>query len=206
MEGSSAEAARRRRKDASGRRPARGRSKNTGDDARLVVPANGSAQGPVAVGNIGGTNIVTGTATYKADVGGVPYSAKNTPLTLPVGPDAASHIHKSWSIALNIASTTPAKGKPYVASSALLTLPNGDQISFPAKKTKYSAKTGYSLSFKGGTNITIDPHKVDKKTTVSIKGMKLVQEGTTWNPTNGTMSYQFLGQKGKGNLMDFLGP
>jgi hypothetical protein len=170
-----------------------------------AATANGTAQGPVAVGNIGGTNFVTGTVTHKADIGGVPYSAKNTPLTLPVGPAAASHIHKSWSIALTITNTASAGAKSSIMSSALLILPNGDHISFPAKKTKYSAK-GYKLSFKGGTNITKVPNAVDKKSKVSITGMTLTKTGTTWNPTAGTMSYQFLGQKGKADLMDFLGP
>jgi hypothetical protein len=168
----------------------------------VATTASGSGQGPVAVSNIGGgTNGVTGTASIQAKVGDVPYSIKNAPLKLPVSPDAASHIHKSWSIDLNITSTTPAKGKPYIVASAILTLPNGDQISFPAKKTKYSAKTGYALSFKGGMNGTV----VDKKSAVSIKGMTLTETGTVWNPTAGTISYQFLGQKGTANLMDFLG-
>ncbi|MGD0650648.1 MAG: hypothetical protein ABSA97_05855 [Verrucomicrobiia bacterium] len=169
--------------------------------------ASGSGKGPVAVSDIGGgTNGVTATtATYKANIGALSYEQKNAELKVPVSPDAASHIHKSWNIELNITSTTPAKGKPYITASALLTLPNGEQISFPAKKTKYSAK-GYSLSFKGGTNMTIVPNAVDKKTKVSIKGMTLVKTGTTWDPTAGTISYQFLGQKGTADLMDFLGP
>jgi len=172
-----------------------------------ATTASGSGQGPVAVSDIGnGTNGVTGTASIQAKVGDVPYSIKNAPLKLPVSPDAASHIHKSWSIDLNITSTTPAKGKPYIVASAILTLPNGDQISFPAKKTKYSAKTGYALSFKGGTNVTVVPNAMDKKSAVSIKGMTLTETGTVWNPTAGTISYQFLGQKGTANLMDFLGP
>jgi hypothetical protein len=172
-----------------------------------VVTASGSGQGPVAVSNIGGgTNGVTGTGSGSAKANGVPYPVKkNIPIKLPA-PDAASHIRKSWSIELTITNTAPASGKSSIMASALLTLPNGDQISFPAKKTKYSAKTGYALSFKGGTNTTIVPNAVDKKTAVSIKGMTLVETNTVWKTTAGTMSYQFLGQKGTGNLMDFLGP
>lgn len=182
----------------------KGKFEGTIDGA--TTTASGSGQGPVAVSNVGGTNVVTGTASIKANVGGVPYSIKNAPLTLPVSPDAASHIHKSWNIALTITNTASASAKSSIMTSALLTLPNGDQISFLPKKTKYSAKTGYSLSFKGGTNITVVPNKVDKKTTVSIKGMTLTKTGTIWNPTAGTISYQFLGQKGTADLMAFLGP
>ena len=93
--------------------------------------------------------------------------------------------------------------KSAIMASANLTLPNGDHIVFPAKKTKYSAK-GYKLSFKGGTNVTIIPNAVDKKTAISITGMTLTKPGSTWVPTAGTISYQFLGQKGTADLMDFV--
>ena len=65
---------------------------------------------------------------------------------------------------------------------------------------------GYSLSFKSGSNTTINPPVVDKKTSILIKGMTLVQNGGNWQPTGGTVTYTFLGQKGTGNLMDFVAP
>jgi hypothetical protein len=165
-----------------------------------ATTASGSGQGPVAVT----TNCVTGTASIKANIGGVPYSQNNMPLTLPVSSTAASHIHKSWSIALTITNTASAGAKSSVMASANLTLPNGDHIVFPLKKTKYSSTTGYKLSFKGGTNVTVVPNAVDKKTKVSITGMTLTKPATTWTPTAGTISYQFLGQKGTADLMTFI--
>ena len=82
-----------------------------------AAAGSGSGQGPVDVGNIGGTNVVTGTATYKAKVGEVSYSQKNVPLALPVGPAAASHIHKSWNIALTITNTASAGAKSSIMAS-----------------------------------------------------------------------------------------
>lgn len=95
-----------------------------------------------------------------------------------------------------------------MAASAQLRLPSGDTIVYPEIAAKYSAKTGYSLPFKGGTNVTVQPNLPDKKSTVSIKGMTLAMQdsSTDYQPTAGTISYQFLGQKGSGNLLDFLGP
>ena len=52
--------------------------------------------------------------------------------------------------------------------------------------------------------MTIDPHAVDKKTKVSITGMTLIKTDSIWNPTAGAISYQFLGQKGTADLMDFV--
>ena len=177
----------------------KGKFQGTIDGAAAAGSASG--QGPVAVGNIAGTNFVTGIATYKADIGGVAYSQNNAPLTLPVSPTAASHIHKSWGIALTITNTASAGAKSSIMTSAILTLPNGDHIAFPLKKTKYSA-AGYKLSFKGGMNGTV----MDKKSKVSITGMTLTKTGSVWHPTAGTISYQFLGQKGTADLMDFIGP
>ena len=165
-----------------------------------AATASGSGQGPVAVT----TNCVNGTASIKANIGGVPYSQNNMPLTLPVSSTAASHIHKSWSIALTITNTASAGAKSSIMASAILTLPNGDHIAYPLKKTKYSSTKGYSLSFKGGTNVTVVPNAVDKKSAVSIKGMTLTKPATTWTPTAGTISYQFLGQKGTADLMTFI--
>jgi hypothetical protein len=181
----------------------KGKFEGTVDGA--ATTASGSGQGPVAVSDIGGgTNGISGTGSGSAKVAGVPYSAKNTPITLPA-PNALSHIHKSWSIALTITNTASAGAKSSIMASAMLTLPNGDLIAFPAKKTKYSA-AGYKLSFKGGTNMTIVPNAVDKKTKVSITGMTLTKTGSIWNPTAGSISYQFLGQKGTADLMLFVSP
>jgi len=175
------------------------KGKFVGTIDNVATTASGSGQGPVAVSN----NYVTGTASIQANMGGVPYSIKNASLALPVSPTAASHIHKSWSIALTITNTASAGAKSSIMASAILTLPNGDHIAFPLKKTKYSA-AGYSLSFKSGTDVTVQPNALDKKSKVSIKGMKLTKTGSVWNPTAGTISYQFLGQKGTADLMDFV--
>ena len=91
-------------------------------------------------------------------------------------------------------------------SSAQLLLPNGDTISYPEKLTKYSATKGYTLSFKGGTNVTVMPNRIDKKSSILIKGLTFIQQGSDWNPTGGTITYQFLGQKGTANLLDFVAP
>ena len=95
------------------------------------------------------------------------------------------------------------KGKERTVAGARLTLPNGDTIVFPEKVTRYSATKGYSLSFNRGTNITVNPTRIDKKSSISIKRMTL---GPGSQPTGGTIVYQFLGQKGTANLTDFLAP
>lgn len=168
------------------------------------VSVSGSGQGPVEVTDIGGgTNGVTGTASYSANIGGVPFTAKNTPMAIPTPPTPVSHIHKAWSVQLEIQSkVSPKTGKSFIAATAVLTLPNGDVISYPERAAKYSTKTGYSLSFKGGTNTTANAP--DKKSTITIKGMTMVKQGSVWNPTAGTLSYSFLGQKGSGDLMNFV--
>ena len=177
----------------------------TGTRDGVDVTAKGTAKGPVEITDIGsGVSGVSGTAGGSAKVGGVPYSVKNGPVSLPVTPSQASHLHKDWSLQLNIQSkVNPNSGKSYIGATGQLLLPNGDTISYPERVVKYSKK-GYSITFKGGTNITIQPNKIDKKSKVVIKGMTLEEQGQIWKPTGGTMSYQFLGQKGTGDLLDFL--
>jgi hypothetical protein len=87
-------------------------------------------------------------------------------------------------------------------ASAQLVLPNGETIVFPQKRTAYNKKTGYTVLFTRGTNTTAQ--KIDTKTSISIKGMTLVMGGTGWQPAGGTLTYQFFGQKGTGNLMEFI--
>jgi hypothetical protein len=127
------------------------------------------------------------------------------PIEVAAPPGGAENVKKDWSMQLDIASRQDAKGKSYLVALAELLLPNGDTIGFPEKKTKYSAAKGYSLSFKGGTNTRTS--LPDKKTSISIKGMTMtLQQDGSWQPNGGTITYQFLGQKGSGNLIDFIAP
>jgi len=177
----------------------------TGTRDGVPVTGSGTAKGPVETTDIGGgVSGVSATAGGSAKVSGVPFSIKNGPISYPVTPSQASHFHKSWSLQLNIQSKVNSNtGKPYIGATGQLLLPNGDTISYPERVVKYSKK-GYSLNFTGGTNITIQPNKADKKSKVIIKGMTLEKQGQVWKPTGGTMTYQFLGQKGTGNLLDFI--
>jgi len=112
---------------------------------------------------------------------------------------------KAWSVQLDLRSKiSPKTGKSFLAARAVLTLPNGDVISYPERVARCSAKKGYSFSFKGGTNTSVQPNAPDKKSTIRIKGMTMIKQGSVWNPTVGTLSYRILGQKGTGNLTDFV--
>ena len=75
-----------------------------------------------------------------------------------------------------------------------------------ARKAKYSPKSGYSLAFKGGTNVTTVPPALDTKTRLTFKKMTVTQQGQVLRPAGGTVDYRFLGQRGKANLLDFLAP
>lgn len=180
----------------------KGKFQGTVDGAPAT--GSGSITGPVEVQNLGGGAVgVAGTASYKEKVGDVEFGDKNLSMAIPLEPANVQNIRKNWGISLNIQSTTE-KNKEVLKASAVLTMTNGEMISFPAVKTKYSAAKGYSLKYKGGTNITRQPNVPNKAASVSITGMTLVQSGTTWVVTGGTIAYKFLGQKGGGNLSEFI--
>jgi hypothetical protein len=164
------------------------------------VPATASATAHIS----GDSSGFLATETCKGKLGGVPFKGTRDDLVAPE--EGLDNLKKDWTLQLDITGKQDAKGKTYIVASSQLVLPNGDTIVFPEKKTKYSAKTGYSLSFKGGTNVSVNPPKVDKKTSILIKGMTLVKQGKVWQPTAGTITYKFFGQKGSGNLLDFYEP
>jgi len=169
----------------------------------VASSASGSATGPVEPQSIGGTAMgIGGTISYKGKFGDVPYSDKNLAFQVPIAQSQLTNIKKAWSIKVTVRSEI-VKGKEVLMGSSVLTLPNGDVIAFLEKKTKYSAKKGYSLSFKGGMNLSVIPTAPDKSSSVAIKGMTLVQSGGTWIVSGGTIAYKFLGQKGQGNLAEF---
>jgi hypothetical protein len=138
-------------------------------------------------------------------VDGVPVGDKNLPLAVAAPPGAADNLHENWNITLHITSNT-VRGKQVTMGSADLVLPNGDTVTFGARKVRYSTTKGYTLSFKRGTNITSVPPAIDRRSSISIKGLKFQRSGTDWVPTAGTISYKLLGQSGTGNLLDFEPP
>ena len=174
----------------------------TGTRDGAATTFNGKATAPAELVDFGGQPGVSGTATYRSKVGGVPFSGKNLPVQILSPPGSAANLKQDWSLHLDI-SRKLVKGKERTVAAAQLALPNGDTIAFPEKAVRYSATKGYSLSFKRGTNITINPMKIDRKSSISIKRMTLGPES---QPTGGTIVYQFLGQKGTANLPDFLAP
>jgi hypothetical protein len=176
----------------------------------IVDGQSGSSKGtatiPLEIVDIGGgTNGVIGMATGSANALGVPLTFKSTPIAAPETPDMQTNFRKNWTLQLDI-SQNVVNGKQITVATALLTLPNGDVISYPEKKVKYSTTKGYKLSFAKGTNITVIPNRLDKKSKIKITGLTFVRQGDEWQPTAGTIGYQFLGQKGTANLLDFTGP
>jgi hypothetical protein len=159
---------------------------------------------PVELSDIGGgTNGLTGTASISGQALGVPFSRQSEPVAVPATPSMEANLRKDWSLQLDISQKT-INGKNVTVASAVLTLPNGDTIVYPERTAKYSTTSGFKLSFKGGTNTTAMPNRVDKKSKITITGLTFMQQGDEWLPTGGTISYQFLGQKGAASLLDFL--
>ena len=177
-----------------------------GTRAGVSATFNGTGTGPIEVVDVGGgTNGIAATGSYKSNVGGVPFSEKNLPLMVAAPPGAVDNLQQDWNVQRDIASQG-VKGKQVIMASAQLVLPNGDTIMYPERKAKYSETKGYKLSFKKGTNITASPSRIDKRSSLAINGLTFDSQGTDWVPSGGTIKYQFLGQKGTANLLDFVMP
>jgi hypothetical protein len=172
--------------------------------AATAKASGGAALDVVAVG--GGTVGLEGTHSYKTKLGGVPFSEKNAPVHASFDPASVGNVAKDWTLGVDIDERTDAKGKRYIVARADLVLPDGDTIVFAERKAKYTVAKGYSLAFKNGMNVTLVPPAVAKKVKIQIKRMTLVKDGLVWRPTGGTIHYQFFGQKGVADLLEFLAP
>jgi len=145
----------------------------------------------------------SGTGSYKvklkdSDSGAkFSYTDKDTAVSAPVATDAT----RDWSVHVVI-TQQDAKGKPVTYAQGTLTLPTGDKIDFPPRKVKYSTTKGYKIAFSRGTNLTSD--SVDKKTKLTLTNMLFDCADNSCELNDGQISYQFLGQKGKGKLTDFI--
>jgi hypothetical protein len=170
------------------------------------IKAKGTMSGSLEVTDISvETRGLTGSQKGTAKVAGLPLSMKSTGFVVPVAPSHESNLQSGWTLHLDIQRKLIGTKERTVAS-ALLVLPNGDSVVYAERVARYSATKGYALSFVRGTNITMNPATIDKKSTIALKGLTFVQDGASWEPAGGTITYRFLGQKGTANLMDFLAP
>jgi hypothetical protein len=178
------------------------------------IKGSGKAAIPVVLTPApGGAEVEGIVASGSAKENGVAWKAKPTTVSIPAQNE--DELAKDWSLVLTIADVTDAKGKTFTAASAILNLPNGEKTRFKEKKVKYSSKNGYSINFAGGVkldelgNPILNPDgKSLTDRTSRIKLSKMILEKTgleVWTPTSGVLSYKFLGQKGVGDLIEFLG-
>jgi hypothetical protein len=135
------------------------------------------------------------------------------PATMVSVPAESGNGSKDWSLSLTITEKTDSNDKPYLAASAILYLPNGDRTQFKERKLKFSAKTGlYSTTFASGIKldqasqpILVNGKQViDRKSRIVITELDVETSGDPRQPTDGLLKYKFLGQKGSGDLLDFL--
>jgi hypothetical protein len=176
--------------------------------------ASGGATGPLTLQSTGGSSVSAGgTGSGTATVGEDDYSSKSAPFSGDVTQHKAN-LTKAWDLDLKVRELTDARGKKYIVAWGFLRLPNGDRTEFLQKKVRYSILKGYSISFTSGlklnptTGVRLLDAKgkfiADRKSRVKITNMTFTGPTTSMTVNGGTLQYQFLGQKGTGNILDFL--
>lgn len=179
---------------------ARASFNGTTDDA--ATSGSGRTSAPVEFTDIGGgSNGVAATTSGSGSVDGIPGSVSSMPVLIPATEDMENNFSKDWTLNLVITNMT-IKGKETLTASATLIQPNGDMIEFPPKKVKYKEAQGFKVSLSKGMNVSVNP-PAKTKSKLAISGMTMQQVGEEWTPTGGIISYQFLGQKGIADLLDF---
>lgn len=187
------------------------------------VSGSGKAQGDAVIDSGGssgslltlsaGTPEVSGMVSGSGKVGKERYAAKPTEASVELTPQQVNNLKKNWGLSLKLDEKQDAKGKNYVEASGELRLSNGEYSRFGPQKVKYSATKGYSIRFSKGRKLDSAKNPVldkkgqpviDRKSTVTISEMGFTGNPGSWTPIKGNLSYQFLGQKGRGNLAEFL--
>ncbi len=126
-------------------------------------------------------------------------------------------IVKDWSMYLDIYETVSPRGVHYFVADLYFYNPNGTRTYFAPKTVKYSATTGYSITFASGKlydqfDVPInDAHGkqlVDKNSSIKFTNLlfkKLFDANDIpyWEPAAGAVNYKFLGQNGFGHVFNF---
>lgn len=153
------------------------------------------------------------TLSASAKEGGVRSVERTKMGELLAKPEDVENVQEDWNLTLTLAEMENAKGKKFVAASAILNLPNGEKTQFREKKVTYSLKNGYSVNF--GVGVQLDAQGIpimdekgrlvlDRKSRIMISKALFERNGDAWVPTTGVLKYRFLGQKGVGDLVNFL--
>lgn len=168
----------------------------------VPVSGSGSMVGPAVPVMVNGDEVLQGLGSYTGKVAGITVKAKkNIPVSVPVSIAA----NREWSMTVTFTEKTVTQGSKQVkllTAKASLVRPDGDQIDFAERTVVYSPKTGCTLTFTKG--IKHGTLVVDKTTSVTLTKMMLTLTGANWAVTGGDITYAFLGQKGKGKLVDFV--
>lgn len=209
-------------KDSKGNRELEGsvgeiRTVNGTPTLKVGGPVSGILDGKNAKGNVnatvpvevvdigGGVKGVMGTANAEGRIGKSPVSVDRYPLELETPPQILKNLNSDWSFKLVLTSGKGSKSKR-ILGSAVLVLPNGDTIKFPAKTVKYSRKQGFTIRFEKGTNTSTNPHSTDTKSVVALSKLNFEKKNGKWKLKAGRIKYVFLGQKGNEDLKHFLKP
>lgn len=189
--------------------------------------ASGVASGDAVLQTaVGGVPQAEGVAGGSATVDGEKTSIKPAAVEVDVPPQHTSNLKKGWGLRLVLNERTDAKGKKYIEASGWLRLSNGEYSRFAPTTVKYAGAKGYTVSFGNGQKRNTadqpcylkDPKTgankldkngnpiplIDKKTKVKLSNLVFSGSVGSWTANSGNMTYQFLGQKGKGPLASFL--
>jgi len=174
----------------------------SGERGGEAISGKVTATGPIELTDVGnGVQGAQGNMSYKGKLAGIPQAANNVPMALPASPD----LTRDWFLNISIVQKPDAKGTKRLYASADLTLPNNEHVLFAEKIVKYSSTKGYNLAFLKGTNQTTS--LIDRRTRLNVTNMHFNYDGlSTWTLDGGKLKYAFLGQKGRGDLMDFRLP
>jgi len=124
-------------------------------------------------------------------------------LPVPLGPTGsfqftfqATNPPASWRLQIDLWNkVNPRNAIPNLVATAQLIRPDGATIVFPETPPRSSWKSGYTLAFQHGTNVTLNPLPLDGQATLVIRNLTFIQTNGNWQSSGGMITYRHGAEK-----------
>ena len=119
-------------------------------------------------------------------------------LPVPLGPSGTfkftfptANTATNWHLQIAIRSKINSRNAlPSLAAAAQLILPSGATIVFPEVPARYSCRTGYTLTFSHGTNVTLTPPQTARPASLAIRNLTFSTTNGSWQANGGKITYR----------------
>jgi hypothetical protein len=177
------------------------------------VRSSGSASGPAQPQGPSANPSLEGVAAGTSVLDQQRHVARPATGGVSLPPAHAGQFRKGWGFTVQFAEKVDSRGRTYLESTGLLRLANGGWRYFAPKKVRYSVARGYIVNYSpayvldDNLDLVLDARGRpvrDRRCKLGLRQFQLNKVSGQWQPVDGTLRYQFQGQKGEGPAANFF--